>query len=590
MYLLNVNASGVNLGVTPTGPEINGPECKFFNSYDAKFKAYGSNGAVEKIISFAQENKNKDYEDLSTENEHKFSFGYFVDGSAPALWMNTVLFELEDGAISKLDIKSEKYTDYSADYENEGVYYVNDGASSTQTYTIKFEQKVEERTAVNPYDIDAMYFTAFNFKDGDNSVTDTIVMDAGVQKTLTMVDAEPSTANAGVDKITLNDPSGKVSGNFNATAKTMSISCREVGEYTVTISSKNVSKEYKVVVNKPAVSSISLNYYVQSGNQYTTNMLNGANSTVNIYENIPVYFAASFSPSTADQEYTVEAIGDNKDKVQLTKEEIKPSANMPRVVMTDKVLIAEAGTYTVKFTSTSNPDVFKEVSVVVSEAPAIETLVQERYVSVTRGTIYVDVKFTPDATDASKGKVFIDDINALEVKDNGEFNYTYDATTRKFNLVKLDEEGNPTEDAVAIGLEFDGNYNLVLVKTNTSVALKVFTYEAMIINAEWQYMDSRRGFVQFSFSAGGTGRFNYTRNDPDTFQTIEQYSCPISYTIEEREDGVYIVLDAASKAKIYESEIVTEIGDIKISDDFKRLNVTATIKGTSEVCDLTRGG
>ena len=77
---------------------------------------------------------------------------------------------------------------------------------------------------------------------------------------------------------------------------------------------------------------------------------------------------------------------------------------------------------------------------------------------------------------------------------------------------------------------------------------------------------------------------------PDTFKPIEQYSCPISYTIEEREDGVYIVLDAASKAKIYESEIVTEIGDIKIGDDFKRLNVTATIKGTSEVCDLTRGG
>ena len=68
----------------------------------------------------------------------------------------------------------------------------------------------------------------------------------------------------------------------------------------------------------------------------------------------------------------------------------------------------------------------------------------------------------------------------------------------------------------------------------------------------------------------------------------EDHGIELDYWI--REDGVYIVLDAASKAKIYESEIVSEIGDIKVSSDYKTLSVTATIKGNVENCDLTRGG
>ena len=503
--------------------------------------------------------------------------------------VNTISFELTDGAISKFDMKFEKYTDYTADYENEGVYYVADGAEVSQTCTVKFEQVIGEKTATNPYDIEAMYYQDFNFKDGDTVVTDTIVMDAGVQKQLSLVDVVPATANPGVDKITLTEATGKVNASYNSSGKYLGINCREVGEYDVTISTKNVSKQYKVVVNKPVVSSMEVNYYVQSGSQFMVNMISNENSTVTTYTNTDVYFKASCTPSLADQEYTIEAVGDNKDNLTIEAAEIKTNPGMPKAIAVHKVVTSVAGTYTVRFTSVSNSDVSREVTIVVNEPPAVEELVAKRYVSATRGVIYVDINFVPDSSDASKGKVSINDMYS-DATVNGDYSYTYDAATRKFALVKLDNEGNTTEDAVAIGLEFDGNYNLTLVKQNSTTSLKEFSHSLMIVNAEWQGRDSNTAWVQFSFSADGTGRFGYQHIDYEIFETIAEYYCVISYTIEEREDGVYIVLDAASKAKIYESEIVSEIGDIKVSSDYKTLSVTATIKGNVENCDLTRGG
>ena len=523
-------------------------------------KLYGAEGILAGMLDLATANAFGDYEDLSTpEGGFKFKVSKFVDlGYQQAIYVINVSFDVNNAAVSA-SIRCEKYTNVSQDFEDENMWYINDGATPNQIVTIEIAQTEGERDLTNPYDIDTLYFESFDLEDSDGNILgDTLNIEAGSYKEFTLVNVVPETANPAIDEIKVTCSTYDVSGDYSTYDNCLTISCYgDPGTYDVTISSKNYTKNLTVNVKAPDPQGFDITYYTPNRfNEYNSTNVNAAASEVVTYLGNTLYFAAYVTPMEAAQDYTVELASDNAADVTFAEENIKLYSHSTNLTKTYKISSEVEGTYTLKF-KTPNEEVTRLLNVKFEQAPALETLLAKRYVNASRGNIYADFKFHPSADNPAVGTV---DLSGIEIE-AVTLNYSYDATTRDFTLTYADGT------AYDMQLYFNDNYELTMGRA----VLKEFTPALLITNIDWYVIE---GDVMYTLQVTSNKIYFYYES-PDAFE-----SCSFSYTVVE-ENGVWsLQLSEDGVAAFNAMPSFSDVNpNIVISEDVKTLSLTCKING-----------
>ena len=588
--IVDTNGSySVPLG-TPSENNLLGPIISPFG-YSEKDKMYGSKHFMENVLNEVKENKNKDFLNLSKESTgYKFSYGKVVKATRTYLWINTISFELEGDAFKSIEAKFEGYTSITADFEYDGVYYINDGAKVNKTITVKYDQVIGEKDAVNPHDIESYYFSSFDIKDDKgNIVGDTLTLNVDTSKDFTLENFMPTTALAAFDSISVKEETGSIKGNYMPSLNTLSLRPSVEGDFVVTLSTKKITKTINVHVDKALPNDLNVYYYVKCGSEYGIDLISSEDNVVKTYKNSEVYLKPAFSPMKADQSHKIEVLSDNKDSFIYEEVQIKTTAVGENYNDVYKVKATEVGTYIIRFTSLIDPSIYLDVEYQVSEIPDIASLLEHRYVRNTKGKVYVDVNFTPSATNYKEGSVSIDNVESGG-DNNGTFKYTYNEETKYFDLTKLNEDGSIKENAeFKVKLGFNENYQLVYELGESAQELSIYSYELMISRIEWQGRDSNNAWVTFGFNQDGTGTFGYSRSD-ENFQVVESYHCKITYTTSKQGDDIVIELTESSKKEIYKFKAITSISSITTDDKFAELTLTLKINNKEEIVTLRQGG
>lgn len=560
---------------------VNGPAVK---PYDVE--VYGAEGYMSYMLDMMQENKNKDYQNLVSENGYKFSVGKATTvGTKNYVWVNTVEFKLKDGAFENINVSMEKYSNVSINF-NTNSYYINAGAKPVSTYKITYEQVIDTANATNPFDIETLYFDSFDLVDDNNNVLgNTLNMMAGVSPEFSISNIAPSTANINIDKIQFKvlEGSNDINGSYNSSTKKYKFSCAIPGTYKVELSTYRVKKEITVEVSDPLPETMIITNYTYTGGDFNPNLISADGKVIDLYVGSETYLSPSITPSLADQSTVLEVTSDNKDNLTYDFLDLKVN-DTGKTVKAYKVIASQIGTYDLTIKSSLNENVAISLQLNVIEPPNFEDLIKERYVQTVLGELYVDVQFTPSSSDSKKGTVYVYDSYIENGPTSGTYNYEYDSTTRKFALTS-----NDGSEAIC-ELFFDGSYKLTYnrLSTGATFALSVFSVRLMLANASWQGTIIAREFYVFEFNnSRNIGTFSYTRSN-ENFQTEESFECNISYSIEETEDGYNIKLSDDSIENMKKLSRITGVKSITFTKDFRYIVSILEINGEETVITHNR--
>ncbi len=567
---------------------------------------YGVEGFLKLAQTYVTEDANKDVtvDESSTETAYSFSFGVVNEDWNKNTVYTVFTYDLTidaTGTITELGVYWSKYTGTSieTDYETNTVRITEDGSPS-QAQNFSFVQTVGERTLANPYDIETLYYTSINYKDPDgNDIGEEYSVANGNQLIFTVDSFAPETANANIDQptITYEGPEWGISTGYYQGKVT--IYTYKEGDYTCALKTANTTKNFTLHVTAAVAESVSaVTAYIKEGDTYNTQ--NVGDEGVSIYAGGSVSLEAAFNPSKADQDFTMELIGDNASDATLTKETIAYYySSMPVYTFTSSV----PGTYQVKVTSASVETVTKTVTIEVKEAPELSSLLAKRYAYATSepgvgAKMMFDISFTPNS-DPTTGSVSISSYNeGTGSIDTNVCSYTYDATTKAFTL---------TKDGVAftdVTLSFSGSYKLLATVGSgdeaVTTALTEFDLKTILnqISGVWSGLTSNEAELKLTFnnySNNSTVDFALSKIDYTTYMPeINAYVTEIEYTTSETDDGYVVTLSDEALANIASGD--EELGgdpclggltSIIIAKDFKKIDVTLTINGASETVECT---
>lgn len=569
--------------------KINGPEIKPYNQ-----ATYGAEGYMTYMLEMLKENKNRDYKSLKEEGKYKFSVGYAQTvGTKNYVWVNTVVFELENDAFKNISVTMEKYSNVTVIYAPYS-FVIKPDSKPVTTYTIDYTQVIGDKDATNPYDIETLYFDSFDLV-GDTSVTlgDNFSFMAGNAPEFSIANASPSTANVDIDLINFEvlEGSSDINGSYNRLTKKFKFSCGIPGKYKVKLSTYRFEKVIDITVTDPLPEKLAVTSYISSGGHYNANMIEEG-KVINVYAGSEIYFAPSITPSLADQSTTFEVTSDNKDKVTLDYKELKVN-DTGKVANAYEFKTFEVGVYNITIKSSINSQLSISFQINVIEVPPLEKLLSQRYVQLNALTanLDVDIQFIPQADDITKGIVTIHDEYSMDDDIDGTYDYVYDSLTRTFALTVKDGS------TMRVGLSFDGEYNINLhrISNNVIVSLRVFSLTMMLTNASWNGSNHSTEYLEwfiYKFKTATTGTFEYIKNDRNfNSQNNVTFSCGINFTIEEREEGYEIIFDQTSIDVILKKvEKITAIKNILIAKNFKSIVSIYEIDGveTTIVHNRTR--
>ena len=564
--LKNISSVKIDDGVL----KVSGPELK---PYDKA--TYGAEGYMTYMLEMLTENKNRDYQSLKEEGKYKFSVGYAQTvGTKNYVWVNTVVFELENDAFKNISVTMEKYSNVTVIYAPYS-FVIKPDSKPVATYTIDYAQVIGDKDATNPYDIETLYFDSFDLVE-DSSVVlgDKFSFMAGNTPEFSIANASPSTANINIDSINFEvlEGSEDIKGSYNSSTKKYKISCGIPGEYKVKLSTYRFEKVISITVTDPLPEKLSVTSYKNSGGRYSANLVEEGQA-LDVYANCEIYFAPSITPSLADQSTSFEITSNNKDKASFIFKELKVN-DTGKIVNAYEFKASEVGIYDVRIQSTLDSQLSMSFQINVIAVPPLEKLLSQRYVQLNAMTVNleIDIQFTPKEDDITKGIVKIYDEYSLDSDLEGTYDYVYDFETRTFALTVKDGS------TMKVGLSFDGEYNLNLhrINNNVVVSLKVFSLIMMLKNAAWQGPNHSEEYFEFfvyRFINETTGTFEYVKNDRNfNSENNVTFSFTIHFTIEEIDEGYEVILDQNSINTIMEKiEKVTAIKSIIIAKNYKSM-------------------
>lgn len=279
------------------------------------------------------------------------------------------------------------------DEEGNVIGLVDEYADADFHRYVTASQVVGERTAVNEHTADKYLYQSFDIVDSEGkAVEEGQVINAtmSVATNFGLVNATPETAASTVDQInvTIYDAEGNetysVFGSYDEYEGALVVTAYKAGEYTVVVSTTNVEKSFKLVVEPAKVEYFAAAVYDASWYDYVET------SEVTVYEGVAFEFKALVNDG-ADKAYTA------------ALKEASEFATITELYEGHEFVASKAGTYEIVLTSASDANYTATITVTVNAAPSLADLLVGKYTftSMMLGTFTYE--FTPDAEGATSG-------------------------------------------------------------------------------------------------------------------------------------------------------------------------------------------
>lgn len=486
---------------------------------------------------------------------------------------------------------------YDAEYER---WYVNDGVGAASPTIHRFVLEHGYPTLMLPYNVDNGDFNykSFDLKTAEGELLpNELTIEVGEKLSYSVANASPRQASYQFDTLKVEKAvgaAGDVNASFNTYSGLLDITGSVVGETSLAIKTNNVTKSININVVPTQPSAIRFaNYSYQSWNSKYSSAVMGT-PTVEIYAGKETgILGPQITPLLADQSHTFVASSTDitvepLDNTIVSNLDIGnynyKDVNFQAYTITSNV----PGTYTVTATSTANPSITADLTVVVKATPTVEDITSKEYwhyyssYSSLQKNIYLT--FTPDATDASTGSLVLTEYltnqynNELQGEEKAivnNFDYEYDAATFTFTL---------SQESVAstISLVVTDDFSGIVVKDSNSTEPSImnnFTlkeYSVMpYFKGEW-YLGSE--FDYASMMIYEDGRINFASG-----------AVSANATIEENVDGTYTLVLPSDKLAAMATAIgVDSITSLVMKADFSEITMTYVSGGTTSTTAFTK--
>lgn len=473
-----------------------------------------------------------------------------------------------------------------------GVWYPAEDCSTkfvSNNYTFSYGDSTLEL----PHTIEDFYYESYDLVDTDGEIVEELTLENGVSATLSIANGAPSTANYQFDTpvvTTLEGATGAATASFNTFTGKLTINPTTIGELTLNITTKNVTKQINVEVVEPQVASISMKTYkapTWEGGNYSATAITSA---LTMFEGESLLMGAQIAPNGASQGYTLTA--DSEDVVlTLAHENVKTTGLSYQSIYVDiySVTCAKAGTY--EITATSTKDTTKSVTVTleVVAAPTIEEIVANDYWHYYGGNGHaidknIYIEFAPSEDNAALGTVTIQDY--FTNKYNSELSeeeklitrthdYSYDAATKVFTL---STDGTNVEYYLQVNDDYTG-IDICDDRTGEdAIAIAGFTakvYDPIVyLSGEWFETEENLGIIYLMLN-NGRGMLN----DGTAF----------TYTVTINEDGSMTVnVDADGLTAICTDLGIDSITSIVLDATYETITITYVTGGETLTTTLSK--
>lgn len=349
-------------------------------------------------------------------NHHSYTFSYetyvndyynFVDVKFTVDPLTNIL--------ASANINIDTYYSESMDYNAENNTFTVKAEITEADFTrvIEASQNAGERNLVNEHTPEMYQFESFDLSQNGNPLTNETVIEAVVREPIyvSLSNVTPETASFEVDQVNVvaydsnNEESYSVFGGYEADYESIVITAYKVGEYTIEVSTSNITKTFKVNVAYSDLTSFEVGVYDSNYYEYV------AKSSINVYPNVEVDIT-SIVNENANPAYTIELAA--TENASLTEGE---DNNYYFVATTE-------GTYDVVLTSTVNPDLKSTLTITVLPAPTAADILVGTYQFFGAMWGTVTYEFTPESEGATSGTVAISAVGGY-ADSEGLFNYSY---------------------------------------------------------------------------------------------------------------------------------------------------------------------
>jgi len=538
--------------------------------------SYGVEALVSDFFAEASTNSNNDAKFVVNNDDFEFSFGIKADSES--FVMVKVNFTLSaENAFKTVVVQADTYASENfVDDIELGTVTLKEDAVMDYSMSYSIEQVEGSRTYVSPYHEDDFYFTSFDLTFEENVVTDAteVTVDAGSDVSIYIENAMPETASLSFDELNIEVTKGDASGidaMCRAFNNSIMISAYTIGDYEITIQSKNVTKVVKVKVSEPALQDLTIYHCVPNGSEGNY-MYDTFTSGQTVYCTKTLVLTAVPNPDSADGSYEATLLNPTEG---VTFSSVEVENMMGDVIKAYSFTSTVVGTFNIRFTSTVDAAITKDVSVNVAEIPDVKDIVKGVYVyhSSLKGTEF-EFEFTPDATGMS-GSLVMKDFYANKTE-------TLSYTINESDLVLTHVSGDTIIVATS-SLTINDKYQLVfsylvsqfgdtyerqeILERKTPSVMIIGTYSAVIDELTYQ----------ISFNKG-SAFMNYHNDDWSIFESVE-----LKYSIAEEAGANGFAITWISKNDEAFTAIDVTNTDSYLSSDFQELHISVVHNGNSQL-------
>ncbi len=542
----------------------------FMNYLGYGTSAYGAEGFVQALAYTAKTDPNGDLKTSYSDGAYNFSFG--CPYSSWYFYTVNVSFVVNDGAMSDADVEIVQYGSdaFVTDDEN-GTTSLVEGASYDKRTLYTVEQTVGERTYTSPYNLDDFAATSYTLTDAnDNPLDDIFTMESGVFTKLKMTSVAPATANFAFDtpKITVTGGTGLSVIFSNYDGPTLYFDASVVGDYTVEIKTKKVTKTLNVVVEAPKPTAVSLSYYTVSPNGY--DWAEVSDKSMSGYAGVTYYLNPAVSPYSASQEVTALVDG-TVENFTLTKTDIYLYEGSTTPVTTYAFTASKAGSYPITFASAVDDTISYTVIMNIAAAPTFKDVL-----GVDCGFAYRDngeVKYTfsfgfTDETGAN-GSVSIKDVQN-DKTESATYVITKNENTGLYDFTLTHVDGDDLISSFKLYMGSD--YTPYIATGAYANVLKKATTEFFLVQ-NWKGVS---GDMTFTARFWENGTVDLKMVDGDWFANY-YYSAHYSVDETPSTDGYAVTISTGDEQ--YDDPFFALPATFYLSSDFKTLSASFTCTG-----------
>ena len=431
------------------------------------------------------------------------------------------------GNIETAKVSEKKYSNAVINTENHTFTLPETPEFTTREY--EMVQTIGAKLTDSEYTYSNLAVADFKVKYGENEMTNGLVVNVDLdngnidvdgihrqQYQFTITDVTPSTANSDIDKITvrvvgtafdgteIDMSSDEVNMDFNyvnvQTNGTIIFYC--AGNYTVTFSSKSVTKTITINVSPETPSEIGIKTYE---NLNENSDFVDATETYEIYKSNVLYLASSIAPKL-DQACVV-SLPTGTTCAALVEETVKG-------VKAYKFTATEAGSYVVTFAAKEDPTVTNTITVNVLENPDVNNMLAGTYYTLV-GTDLVTVVFNEGRVSITKGEqtqsfAYSYTNNEIVLSDSTGDNLNYNIIVNsKYKLQLVDANDNKftlsTENPEVTTFELAGKYTGSVMNGMVSVEAE-FEENNLTMNFQnvgnYTYVVESNGTITLTFVEG----------------------------------------------------------------------------------------